>query len=88
MPTHTKVVIATPNSNLLGILTAVVFRIGELCGQTIDFLEDAVAMIVLLLSDLRIEESVIVEVREEVVSSFCYGKPDGLEIMHKRHSLE
>ena len=60
MPAHAEVVVATPDGDLL-VLSAAFRRHRERRRTSADLLEDAVRVVVLLLRQLRIEETLVVK---------------------------
>jgi hypothetical protein len=77
VPAHTKVIIGAPHGDSLILVGHV--SAGELFGETIDVVEVAVGLILMLLVKLGIVESLVVE-----LGSFVLDGTDGLDMLRVR----
>ena len=62
MCSHSQVIIATPNGNILHCISIIVSKWRLIC-ESSNFFEDSIRMIFLLLKNLRMKEVIILEGR-------------------------
>jgi len=74
---HAEIVIGTPDGDFLVLV--VLMSAGKLLGETVDVVEVAVGLVLVLLVQLGLVESLVIE-----LGSFVLGRTDRLDLLRIR----
>ena len=74
IPAHAEIVVGTPDGDFLVLVVLV--GAGELLGETVDVVEVAVGLVLVLLVQLGLVESLVIE-----LGSFVLDGTDGLDLL-------